>query len=513
MTLAGWRWLAHPFLAGVYFVLTLAASNAMSLTGWRDLAWPVPTMLAVAAVAWALALGLSRDPQKASLISLLWIVAFSVFGYVAEALLPTGTLQLVGGELGLLVLFLLALIGPTLAIRRTRRPLQAFNRYATLVTGILVAYTCVQLYSGMHQERRLRHLVPLPSSTGEGMAASAPPDIYLIILDKYTAGEVLRQHFGYDNRGFEESLRSRGFVVPRHGRANYPQTQLALAAMLNFDYVQKLPRQVHLFDLIEDNRLAAFLKQRGYRFVFFPTGFKFTSRNRQADLQLPEPTEVKGEFGGVWQRTTMMPELFRVGCGVLGCRAGRLVYVAEGPDLIDWKFQQLQGLSGGPTPTFALAHLSLPHEPYLYRADCAHRDPYFPMGSGVIGNDEEAKAYLEQIGCANRKVLQLVDSIMARSRVPPVILLQSDHGHGRFGRYLPKFGEVDAYRGRERMSVFSAYLLPGVDRRLVGDSITPVNAVRLVLRSYFGADLPPLEDASYWATEPHPLDLDRVTSW
>lgn len=508
-----WQWLLHPVLAGVYFVLTLAASNVMSLTGWRDLAWPIPTMVVLAVLAWAIALGVTRNPQKASLISLLWIVAFSVFGYVAEALLPTGTLQAVGGELGLLILFLLVLIGPTLAIRRTNRPLEAFNRYATLVTGLLVLYTTVQLYLGMHRDRDIRHLLPLPASTGPVTSSSDLPDIFLIILDKYTGGEVLRDHFGYDIGAFEELLRSRGFAVPRHARANYPQTQLALAAMLNFDYVQRLPREVHLFDLIEDNRLAAFLKQRGYRFVFFPTGFKFTSRNRHADLQLPEPTEVKGEFGGVWQRTTMMPELFRVGCGVFGCRAGRLVYVAEGPDLMDWKFDRLRDLSGGSTPTFVLAHLSLPHEPYLYRSDCTHRDPYFPQGSGVIGNDEEKAAYLEQIGCVNLKVGTLVDSILARSRRPPVILLQSDHGHGRFGRYLPAFADVDEFRGRERMSVFSAYLFPGVEKGEVGDSISPLNAVRLMLRHYFGADLPPLEEASYWATEPRPLDLDRITDW
>jgi hypothetical protein len=37
-----------------------------------------------------------------------------------------------------------------------------------------------------------------------------------------------------------------------------------------------------------------------------------------------------------------------------------------------------------------------------------------------------------------------------------------------------------------------------------------VNAARLVLRHYFGADLPPLEDASYWSTEGRPFDFVRV---
>jgi hypothetical protein len=506
----GGRWRLHSFLAGIYFVLTLAASNAISLRGWTDLAWPIPTVLVLAGFFWILAYGLSRDPAKAALLSLLWIVAFSVFGYTAEALLPTGAIQLVGGDLGLLVFFLVMLFGPSLALVRTSRSLEAANRYATLVAGLLVLFTAVQLYRGLHQVRSLQVLVPPPASTGHGAASGDAPDIYVIILDKYTGGEMLAKHFGYDNGEFESSLRSRGFIVPRHGRANYPQTQLALAAMLNLDYIQHLPRQVHLFDLIENNRLATFLKQRNYRFVFFPTGFKFTSRNRNADLQLPEPTQVKSEFGGVWQRTTMMPEVFRVGCAVLGCHAGRLVYVAEGPDLMDWKFRQLQSLTDSSSPTFVFAHLALPHEPYLYRADCTHREPYWPMGAGVIGNREAESAYLEQLTCVNRKVSVLVDSILARSRRPPIILLQADHGHGRFGRYLPEFKDLDDYRLRERMSVFAAYYLPDLAPDSVSDSISPVNVTRLVLRHYFGADVPPLPEESYWATQSRIYDFVRI---
>jgi hypothetical protein len=507
----GWPYLLHPFLAGIYFVLTLAASNAISLHGWRDLTWPLPTAILVAGILWLLAYAVTRSPEKAAILSLIWTIAFSVFGYAAEVLLPSGAIKAVGGELGLFGLFLLMLLGPSLAIRKSHRSFDSYNRFATVVTAILVVYTFAQLYRGLHRERNLQILVPPPASTWSGAAGPEPPDIFLIILDKYTGGELLADHFRYDNSKFETFLRNRGFIVPRHARANYPQTQLALAAMLNLDYIQNLPRQVHLFDLIENNRLETFLKQRNYRLVFFPTGFKFTSRNRNADLQLPEPTQVRGEFGGVWQRTTMLPEFFRVGCALFGCRAGRLVYVAEGPDLMDWKFQQLQNLAGSPSPTYVFAHLALPHEPYIYNADCTHREPYFPAGAGVIGNVEAAQAYLDQLTCVNIKVSALVDSILARSRRPPIILLQADHGHGRFGRYLPAYDDLDTYRLRERMSVFCAYYLPGLSSDSVTDSVTPINAARLVLRYYFGADLPPLKEESYWATESHVYDFTRIT--
>ena len=503
------RWLLHPFLFGFYFVLTLAASNTSELKGWPDLVWPILISLVACSLLWVVGFATTRDTQKAAVLCLLWFVAFSVYGYVAETLRVSGTLRVIGREGGLGVLFGLALFGPSLAIGRSARRLDPVNRYMSLVALLLLGYTTVQLYLGLRRDRDPRASLPLPAVLPDQAPTGERPDIYLIILDKYTGGEVLERHFGFDNSEFEGFLRSRGFVVPRSSQANYSLTQLALASMLNLDYLQSLPRERSLYDLIEDNRLAAFLKLQGYRFAFFPTGYRITFQNRNADVQLPAPREVRGEFAAVWQNTTMLPELLRGACALIGCEAGRFLLTAQAADIMDWKFERMKDLSGGDRPTFALAHLSLPHEPYLYHADCSHRDLYWPLGAGLLGDEEADRGYLDQIRCANRKVAALVDSILVRSTRPAVILLQADHGHGRLGE-LPAFEKLNAYQLRERMSVFSAYLLPGVPSGAIVDSVTPVNAVRLVLRHYFGADLSPLEDASYWAAKDRPLDMVRV---
>jgi len=503
------RWLLHPFLFALYFVLTLAASNTTDLKGWPDLGWPILVSLLACSLCWVAAFALTRDLQKAAIVGLLWFVAFSVFGYVAETLRVAGALKPIGGELGLWILFVLALFGPSLAIRRSVRPLEPVNRYLSLVALLLLGFTTVQLYRGLRQDRDLRAVLPLPAVLPDAAPSGDRPDIYLIILDKYTGGEVLEQHFGFDNGEFEGYLRSRGFVVPRSAQANYPLTLLALASMLNLDYIENLPRELSLYDIIENNRLAGFLKQQGYRFAFFPTGYRLTFQNRTADVQLPAPREVSGEFAAVWENTTMLPDLAGGVCALAGCEAGRVLLRAQAADVMDWKFEQMKELAGGDSPTFVLAHLSLPHEPYLYHADCSHRDLFWPAGAGLFGDEEADRGYLDQIRCANRKVAALVDSILARSSRPPVILLQSDHGHGRFG-VVPPLERLTPYQLRERMSVFSAYLLPGLPSAAIADSVTPVNAVRLVLRRYFGADLPPLEDAGYWAQKHRPMELTRI---
>jgi hypothetical protein len=501
--------LLHPFLFGLYFVLTLAASNTTELKGWQDLGWPILVSLVACSLCWAAGFALTREPQKAATVGLLWFVAFSVFGYVTETLRAAGTLGLIGHELGLGALFAVGLFGPTLAIRRSVRPLEPVNRYLSLVALLLLGFTTVQLYQGMLRDQDPRAVLPLPALLPDAASSGDRPDIYLVVLDKYTGGEVLEQHFGFDNGEFEGFLRSRGFVVPRSSRANYPMTLLALASMLNLDYIQNLPRELNLHEVIENNRLAGFLKAQGYRFAFFPTGYRLTSQNRTADVQLTAPKEDIAEFAAVWVATTMLPELSTGLCALAGCEAGRFLLRAQAAEIMDWKFERMKELAGGDSPTFVLAHLSLPHEPYLYHADCSHREPYWPAGFGLLRDVAANRGYLDQIRCANRKVAALVDSILARSSRPPVILLQADHGHGRFGK-LPPLEKLTPYQLRERMSVFSAYLLPGLPSGVIADSITPVNAVRLVLRHYFGADLPPLEDAGYWAQKDTPLQMKRI---
>jgi len=500
-------WTPHPFLVAIYFVLTLAAANTAALRGWGDLAFPTAVSLGFCAMCWVAGYALTRDAHKASLIALVWVAAFSLFGYVTEALRPSGVLLAVGGEAGIGGLFALALVGPSLAISRTRRDLAPVSRYLTIVSAVLVGYTAWRVSRGLVYPPEGLPPLPLPATLAHAGSARDLPDIYLIVLDKYTRSDVLAQHFGFDNSQFEGFLRTRGFAVPRHARANYARTQLALASMLNLDYLQSLPPAYGLDDLIDRNRMASFLKRRGYRFVFFPTAFKFTSHSRQADLELPPAPEVSGEFRAAWSRTTLLPELARAGCALLGCTPGRLRLTPETADLIDWKFERMADLAGGRQPTFVLAHLVLPHEPFLYYADCTHREPYWPANAGMIGDDEANRGYLDEISCANRKLAVLVDTILARSSRPPVILLQADHGHGRIGK-LPELKYVDHYRLEERMAAFSAYLLPGLGPDAVSDSITPVNALRLVLRHYLAADLPPVEDASFWSSEDRPLAFE-----
>jgi hypothetical protein len=415
--------------------------------------------------------------------------------------------------LGLYIVGTLALVA---AVVRSRRTFGTLLRFSTLLGALLVVFSGARVAWAIRRSEPSQ--LPLPASAiHAGSLAARPPDIYLIVPDKYTGSARLAEEYGFDNHGFVEALEQRGFVVPAAARANYTHTFLAFASMLNLRYLDDLPSRFGVangswratYPMIEGNQLAAFLKGRGYRFVFFPTAFGATRQNRFADLQLPSPNDIRSEMVTAWYRTTAIPALRRQTCNVIPCTRAP-PYVPETPEMLSWKLEQLGRLSGGATPLFVLAHLTMPHEPYLFRADCRVRPAYWPERDDGAEAQAVRKAYIEQIACVNRKLLDVVDTILARSPGPPVILIQADHGHGRLGRKLPDLSQSPAPQVAERLSVFAAYHLPGVTRGEIADSVTPVNVLRLVLRHYFGADLPPLQDASYWSSNDRPYDFTRV---
>ncbi len=126
-------------------------------------------------------------------------------------------------------------------------------------------------------------------------------------------------------------------------------------------------------------------------------------------------------------------------------------------------------------------------------------------GSG--GKQEYITGYQQQLLFLNSKLKDTIEHILAASERPPVIILQADHGPG---------SEVDLYCAEEtnmeeRMAIFNAYYLPGVNDATIPDDITPVNSFRMVFNSYFRTDFEILPNESYYSTWLAPYDFIRVT--
>ncbi len=249
--------------------------------------------------------------------------------------------------------------------------------------------------------------------------------------------------------------------------------------------------------LLEHNRVAAYLEQRGYRYVFFPSQWwHSTSRSSAADAQY------RAYDGFDFMRATTTGELRRTvrGASILryfdrdhGWEAGhaRRTLAAIGRLPRDGR------------PIFAFAHILKPHDPYVFTRDCE------TLERGR--QDDDAAAYVEQLECVNRMLLATVQRILRSSDIPPVIILQGDYGTKLLGATGYASAEaVPPAAARERVGAFGAYYLPDGGAASFGDTVTVVNVMGNVLRYYFGARLPRAGDEQYLSPADFPYAFRRV---
>src|SRR3954451_14194262 len=107
-----------PGLAALDLVLLASAATGPTLIRLGDFARTLAISSLIVAITLLLAHLLTTGGTQISLIALLGVLGFGTLGDVAEGLRQSGTLDRLGGEFGLLALYVLCLAGPILAIRR-----------------------------------------------------------------------------------------------------------------------------------------------------------------------------------------------------------------------------------------------------------------------------------------------------------------------------------------------------------------------------------------------------------
>jgi sulfatase-like protein len=509
----------YPFGASIYPVLGLAAFNSGELIRPADLVGPLLISLIAALLAWLGSRIATRDIHKRALVTLLFLVIFNTYGYAADALKHSYWFESAGEDVIALPLAILLLIAAADLLRRSPRSFEGATVYLNVVIAVLVVWCGATV--GWHVSKENSRRPATLSNMLAPRARTSPetkPHVFLVILDKYTGPRSLRANYGFDDRKFLDSLRGHGYFVPGNSHANYVHTFLALAAMLNWEYLDSLPRQLGVnssawspaYPLIENNRTWHALKQLGYKFIFLPTALPATASNRYADIQLPDPSRMTHEFEAAWLHTTVLVPLLDAVCALRHCSAGSLPYVPESAESIDSKFTELPRLAESEQPVFVFAHFTVPHEPYIYDAQCRHRTPYWPKSDAGAEESQVKTAYVQQIECVNRKVQQMVEEIQRHAARPTIVMLQADHGHGRLGRDQPPLRGTPQDRVAERVDIFGAYYLPGAPSGLLNDSIGPVNVMRAVMRHYFGFDLPELQEKTYWSSSGLPYRFTRI---
>lgn len=530
---AGWRENLHPLFFALFPLLSLYAANTGEVPA-AALLRPAALLVAGVAVLGLLFFALSRGRARAAIAASVFLLLFFSYGHLRGlcAALLSDFLVIANPTAGSAVdpnRLLLPLWGVTTGaavtlVLRSRRSLARtslfLNRVGTalLVLPLLtIALHRPALLAGPAKAAPGKQQAPSSAPRPAAAKTATTPDIYYIVLDAYGRQDVLQTFYGYNNEPFLRALEKRGFYVARQARANYCQTPLALASSLNLDYVpavvprpaQQAQDESALTQRIDASAVAGFLRARGYRYVSISTGTPQT-RVQTADVLWggrPDQDAVRA-FNALLLDTTPL--------GALLPQAGQSDYDQHREQIVS-AFDHLSEAPALPGPKFVFAHVLAPHPPFVLgpRGEAItppSRRPYsLDDASDFLRRDSPAtyqREYIGQLAYVNRRVLQAIDAIYARSARRPIIIVQGDHGP----RLHLDWQRLDKTDPREAFNILNAYALPDASApHVFYDKISPVNSFRLLFNHYFGARYARLPDRSYYSPSRRPYDLTDVT--
>lgn len=322
------------------------------------------------------------------------------------------------------------------------------------------------------------------------------PDIYYFIFDRYAGEETLNNIYNYDNSNFYKFLVDQGFYIANKSRSNYPKTLPSIGSSLNMSYLKSVndlkgngPSEIPGEKIIAENKVAKYLKERGYLYYNLGSWWPTTRYNPQADINY-----ISKELGlniDEFYRFLIKDTLFKPILGALFPQARLYIdhfYTHRGTLL--YQFNIFNEITQKKGPKFTFSHILIPHEPYVFDEKCN-----FLTGSEP---DPQIDKYKNQLTCANKKIEELVKILLKNSETKPIIIFQADEGpHPILNPRGSTWTGANPLSLTEKFSILNAYYFPDQDYSDLYPTITPVNSFRVVFNKYFETKLNLLPDINY----------------
>lgn len=343
------------------------------------------------------------------------------------------------------------------------------------------------------------------------------PDIYYIVLDRYTNKDILAEQYEYDNQPFLESLRAKGFTVNDSAYANYPFTDMSIASTLNADYTDNLSKpfknekiQSHTLyqNMVRNASVIKALKKEGYTYHQVGNWYGTSSKAPLADFEHIAERTIK-LFGTEKHLRGIESSQFIKSPYYQLSKAGLSWFsVAEVMDAtqIKQQFAVLSSLAKQPEQggRFIFGHILLTHPPYFFNADGSLATEIANDDEGLLAKDK----YLNQVDYANAQISKLIEQIQQQSEGRAVIILNSDEGP-----YPEEMGDDtaaqlmhtdmrrwDADWIHKKFGILQAVYMPQATTEDL-QHLSSVNIFRIVFARYFNYDMPYLPECHYALTK------------
>lgn len=444
---------AAPFLVALFSIVTLYQANAERLDPGQMIA-PALFGLLVAGVFlllfWLLKWTAPAAPFIAAIFTgvfLLWHIApwpVSILILVATLIVGIGSKRHVAAGTILLNILLVS---------------------AILVSGVLAGIT----EAGKTDSSR---------SGGPSKDRVDKANIYFIVPDRLPSPAAMREA-GIDPDKYLTSLRDLNFYV----KEDQVSEDWYEAGMRDTFYVETTPVKIHTTrtmryfasvlnggadipldieyqacrTMIRDNALFTWLHDKGFTIINIPSWFSETARFTDEDLSYPfmdvnlYERVFRDELGEAYFSRTILAGLnFRVLESF-----GSQVKVEKAR--LRWQAQKIAEISAaGPQANFVIAHLTLPHEPYVFA------DPDDSIPDQYYANIQSALLYLDELAGLIRKqdptatiIIQSDEGMAYRKPIELNFDLSPVQWSGVFTAwYMPGFtGELDNIKHTEILNI------------------------------------------------------------
>ena len=482
----------HTFLFSLFPIMFFFQGNLHEIP-FGDVIFPLFLSISITFLSWIILrkfIGSQRSGLIISLIIMSFINLGNIRFFISDN--PTESLQSsVEGQILVSILLLVNVIGIIYFLKKHR--LDAKTSIANVVSmtmiGVLI-FSITSFSITTADDNSFANLSDIPVQISD---VENKPNIYFIILDEYAGSIQLKNDFNFDNSNFSIELEKRDFFVGNESFSNYPNTSLSVPSIINMIYFDFIPdklgkdsKNIRVVEkMINENNVMKILQANDYKITTLDGVVGRIPNTYLADITLCSSIfdinpDIRKNFALVYVPIVGLQELVfsEVIRSKLECSFSALIDFNEDPK----------------NPDFVVAHLRFPHSPYIYDS----------FGNSISINDRGDKnAYLEQLKFANKKTLEIIDSIQERSS-ENIIIVISDHGYRPYINW--ENPTIDDYiRG---FNILAAYYLPGEEKH---EKIAPVNIFRTIFNSYLETNYEILDDRQIWYSEEWVFDHDDVT--
>lgn len=333
------------------------------------------------------------------------------------------------------------------------------------------------------------------------------PNVYYIVLDRYTNNVVLKDVLGYDNSNFTDFLKSEQFSVDTNAHSNYPYTALSIASTLNASYLDQVEDEfaasnkeistAALFRAVRYNSVAREFKDMGYKYNVIGSWYGIANKAPIADKFYYEYSKINigNKSIGLQEYDEKMINNSPLSDMLIG--TGSLTK-QDPVELTHYQLNTLNSIAKDKeTKHFTFAHITVPHDPFVFNADGSinAENTYYDD----VGKKVENK-YLDQVKYISNEMKYFIKNIDANDP-NAIVIIQSDEG------FYPDLilGDDESIDGngkvkvdmkdwsdkyiQSKFGVLAAYRLPNISETALTPGTDSVNIFRFILNNYYSYKL------------------------